>query len=30
VADAGSMLEALRLAFKLAQYRKAALHASGA
>ena len=30
VADAGSMLEALRLAFQLAQHRKAALHASGA
>jgi 4-hydroxythreonine-4-phosphate dehydrogenase len=30
VADSGSMLEALRLAFQLAQHRKAALHASGA
>jgi len=30
VADAGSMLEAIRLAFQLAQHRKAALHASGA
>ena len=30
VADAGSMLEAIRLAFLLAQHRKAALHASGA
>jgi 4-hydroxythreonine-4-phosphate dehydrogenase len=30
VADAGSMLEALRLGFQLARYRKAALHASGA
>ena len=30
VADAGSMLEALRLAFQLARHRKAALHASGA
>jgi 4-hydroxythreonine-4-phosphate dehydrogenase len=30
VADADSMLEALRLAFQLAQHRKAALHASGA
>jgi 4-hydroxythreonine-4-phosphate dehydrogenase len=30
VADAGSMLEALRLAFQLAQHRKAGLHASGA
>jgi 4-hydroxythreonine-4-phosphate dehydrogenase len=30
VADAGSMLEALRLGFQLAQHRKAALHASGA
>jgi len=29
VADAGSMLEAIRLAFKLAQHRKAALHAPG-
>jgi 4-hydroxythreonine-4-phosphate dehydrogenase len=29
VADSGSMLEALRLAFQLAQHRKAALHASG-
>jgi 4-hydroxythreonine-4-phosphate dehydrogenase len=29
VADAGSMLEAIRLAFQLAQHRKAALHASG-
>ena len=30
VADAGSMLEAIRLAFQLARHRKAALHASGA
>ena len=30
VADSGSMLEAIRLAFELAQHRKAALHASGA
>jgi 4-hydroxythreonine-4-phosphate dehydrogenase len=30
VADAGSMLEAIRLAFQLAQHRKATLHASGA
>jgi 4-hydroxythreonine-4-phosphate dehydrogenase len=30
VAESGSMLEALRLAFQLAQHRKAALHASGA
>jgi len=30
VADSGSMLEALRLAFQLARHRKAALHASGA
>jgi 4-hydroxythreonine-4-phosphate dehydrogenase len=30
VADAGSMLEAIRLAFALAQHRKTALHASGA
>ena len=29
VADAGSMLEAIRLAFQLAQHRKTALHASG-
>jgi len=29
VADSGSMLEALRLAFQLTQHRKAALHASG-
>jgi 4-hydroxythreonine-4-phosphate dehydrogenase len=29
VADSGSMLEALRLAFQLAQHRKAALNASG-
>jgi 4-hydroxythreonine-4-phosphate dehydrogenase len=30
VADAGSMLEAIRLAFQLARHPKAALHASGA
>jgi 4-hydroxythreonine-4-phosphate dehydrogenase len=30
VADAGSMLEAIRLAFQLAKHRKATLHASGA
>lgn len=30
VADAGSMLEAIRLAFQLARHRKTALHASGA
>ncbi len=30
VADAGSMLEALRLGFQLARHRKVALHASGA
>jgi 4-hydroxythreonine-4-phosphate dehydrogenase len=30
VADAGSMLEALRLGFQLARYRKATLNASGA
>jgi 4-hydroxythreonine-4-phosphate dehydrogenase len=30
VADAGSMLEALRLGFELARHRKTALHASGA
>jgi 4-hydroxythreonine-4-phosphate dehydrogenase len=30
VADAGSMLEAIRLAFQLSQHRKAALDASGA
>jgi 4-hydroxythreonine-4-phosphate dehydrogenase len=30
VADAGSMLEALRLGFQLARHRKAVLHASGA
>jgi 4-hydroxythreonine-4-phosphate dehydrogenase len=30
VADAGSMLEAIRLAFQLAQHRKTVLDASGA
>ena len=30
VADSGSMLEAIRLAFQLSRHRKAALHASGA